>query len=165
MFQVDFDPTAISFEQLLDVFWEEHDPCARSWSKQYQAILFYGDETQRRVAEASAAKVADRLGRAVRTELRQLDRFYLAEDYHQKYALRRQRKLTADLRKLYPGEQAFVNSTAAARVNAHLDGHMSFEALRAELAKFGLRAIGVGRLEGVERLQPGAPAGVSAARR
>lgn len=161
MFQVDFDPAVISFAQLLDVFWEEHNPCAQSWSTQYKAILFYKGDAQRRVAEESARKLAADSGRPVHTELRQLDRFYLAEDYHQKYALRAHRKLTADLKKLYPSEAALVNSTAAARVNAHLDGHLTLEAVRAELAKLGLRAIGTRQLDGIER----APAAASAAAR
>lgn len=165
MFQVDFDPAVVSFAKLLDVFWAEHDPCAGSWSTQYKTILFYADDGQRRVAESSAAKVAKRLGRPVRTELRKLERFFLAEDYHQKYALRRHRKLTADLKKLFPTETAFVDSTAAARVNAHLDGHLSLAELRSELAKLGLRAVGTRQLEGVERAKPEPVRGSPAARR
>lgn len=141
----------ITFAELCDVFWSEHDPCRASWSSQYESILFYADEQQRETAEQSAARVAEKLGKPVRTSLRALERFYRAEDYHQKYALRRNRELTQALMAIYPGEVAFAESTAAAKVNAHLDGHLTLEALRRELAALGLRAVGERRLEGVER--------------
>jgi peptide-methionine (S)-S-oxide reductase len=151
VFQVDYDPTVVSFARLLDVFWSMHDPCRAAWSTQYAAILFYHDDEQRRDAEQSVRAVEARTQRPVQTELRKLDRFYLAEDYHQKYALRRNRKLVTDLLAIFPDEAALVESTAAARINAHLDGHLSLADLRAELERLGLRAVGEERLTGVER--------------
>lgn len=153
VFQVDFDPGVISFAQLLEVFWDVHAPCSGQWSTQYKAILFHHDDAQKQVAETSRKRLQERLGKPITTELKRLDRFYVAEDYHQKYGLRRNRILTADLMAIYKSEKAFADSTAATKVNAHLAGHLSYAELRDELAALGLRAVGARRLERIERAE------------
>lgn len=166
VFQLDFDPARISFRDLLAAFWDEHDPCRAAWSRQYAAILFYHGDAQREAALASVAKLQERLGRPVRTELRALDRFYRAEDYHQKYSLRRHRALTAELRRLFSTEREFVDATAVAKVHAWVDGHLSYEALVRELEAVGWRAVGQGaKLERIERIEQIEPAAETATRR
>lgn len=136
--QVDFDPKAISFAELVDLFWASHDPTRGAWSTQYAAILFYESEEQRQIALDSRDRVAAGLGRAVQTEVRPLDRFYRAEDYHQKYRLRHVRDLMAEFRQMYPVDVDFVDSTAAARVNGYLDGYGTAAQLEAEVGDLGL---------------------------
>jgi peptide-methionine (S)-S-oxide reductase len=133
------------------VFWQEHDPCSPQRSTQYRAILFYDGEAQRAAAEASLRDVAKSFTHQVQTELRPAGVFYRAEDYHQKYTLRRHHRLTADLKRLYPTEREFEDATAVARVHAYVDGHLDLPALRRELAMLGLRAVGKNRLQGIER--------------
>jgi peptide-methionine (S)-S-oxide reductase len=92
--EVRFDPTKVSYGQLLKVFFSiAHDPTTRDRQgpdvgKQYRSVIFYANEEQKRVAEAyirqlDAAKVFDK---PIVTEVTPLDRFYEAEDYHQDYA-------------------------------------------------------------------------------
>lgn len=93
--QVVFDPKIISYEDLLRLFWEHHDPAQGMGQKgdlgtQYRSLIFYADETQRRAAEASRAAYqavmaqgADR--RTITTEIRPLAPFYYAEVDHQQY--------------------------------------------------------------------------------
>jgi peptide-methionine (S)-S-oxide reductase len=94
--EVRFDPTKMSFGQILKVFFSiAHDPTTRDRQgpdvgRQYRSVIFFADDEQRRVAEAyikqlDAAKVFDR---PIVTELVPLDRFYPGEDYHQDYAAR-----------------------------------------------------------------------------
>ena len=64
--------------------------------------------------------------------------FYLAEDYHQKYYLRRQRVLAQDFGRAYPNEADFINSTAVMRVNGLLGGHGDFAKLQQDVADYGL---------------------------
>lgn len=150
-FQVDFDPARIPFERLLEEFWSAHDPTAGSYCAQYAAILFVHDDRQERLAKESKARLEERIGTRVATEIRRLDRFWNAEDYHQKYALRSARGVMVSLRALFPDEASFRESTAAAKVNAHLAGDLSLEDLRRELDALGLRAEGGTRLAGVSR--------------
>lgn len=83
--QITFDPTIISFETLLDVFWHMHDPKTLNQQgndigPQYRSAIFYHDEEQKRIAEASKKKVAGAV-----TEIVPFTAFYPAEDYHQDY--------------------------------------------------------------------------------
>ena len=83
------------------------------------------------------------LGRPVVTRIELLDRFYPAEDYHQKYRLRNTPALMQEFKAMYPADADFVESTAAARVNGYLDGSgTGCGNLRAEIGSFGLSESG-----------------------
>lgn len=135
---MDFDPERLSYEELLEVFWTEHDPTARAYSTQYKAMVLAGSDAQYEAAVRSRDEIATRKGRPVLTEVRRLERFYVAEDYHQKYALRRDRVLSADLHAHYPDEADFRESTAAARLNGYAYGLGSTLQLEREIASLGL---------------------------
>jgi peptide-methionine (S)-S-oxide reductase len=90
--QVTFDPSVISFKEILEVFFTAHDPTTLNRQggdvgTQYRSVIFYHDEEQKRVAkqvidEINAAKIYDA---PVVTEVAPLTEFYIAEDYHQEY--------------------------------------------------------------------------------
>lgn len=140
--QIDFDPEKISYDELLDVFWASHDPRRSAWSAQYKAAVFVHDDGQRRIAEAGRDRVRSALGRTVRTEILEAERFYLAEGYHQKYRLQGVRELSAEFAEMYPRVRDFVDSTAAARVNGYLDGYGSPERVARDLDRLGLTEAG-----------------------
>ena len=137
MFQVDFDASQISYEALLERFWASHDPTSPRWSAQYRNLILVADPEQRRLALASRAAQADALGQEVRTPVEELTTFTRAEDYHQKFVLRQYDDVLADLRRLHPGE-TFVDTTAAARLNAYLSGYGEPERLEGDLERFAL---------------------------
>jgi peptide-methionine (S)-S-oxide reductase len=92
--RVIFDPQQVSFEQLLQVFWESHDPTqgmrqGNDVGTQYRSCIYWHDESQRTLAERSAAAYGAKLQAAgygqVTTEIRAAPTFYYAEDYHQQY--------------------------------------------------------------------------------
>jgi peptide-methionine (S)-S-oxide reductase len=89
-----FDPEQISYETLLKVFWEGHDPTqgmrqGNDRGTQYRSAVYYADDAQRELAEATAKSYGGALQAArygdVTTEIRPLSHFYYAEDYHQQY--------------------------------------------------------------------------------
>ena len=90
--QITFDPHVISFSELLDVFWRTHDPTTlnrqgNDVGPQYRSAIFYHDEGQKKIAEASF-KATDASGLwpdPLVTEIKPFINFYKAEDYHQKY--------------------------------------------------------------------------------
>lgn len=102
------------------------------------SAIFWHDAEQRRLAVASRDAGSRRLGREIYTEILPADAFHLAEDYHQKYMLRRSPELMADFAAMYPDAAGFVASTAAARVNGYLGGWGTAAALAAEIEGFGL---------------------------
>jgi len=90
--QVMYDPTQITYEQLLDYFWRHIDPTDAGGQfvdrgSQYRSVIFYADETQRHIAELSKGQleVAGRFGKPIATEILPLTAFYPAEAYHQDY--------------------------------------------------------------------------------
>lgn len=136
--QIDFDPEKIPYERLLDIFWASHDPTTKSWSRQYKAVIFYHDEEQKKLATATRDRLAAKLGTKIHTEILPYEGFYLAEPYHQKYRLRSVRDIMAEYSAMYPLDDDFVNSTAAARVNGYLGGYGSPELVKSEIGELGL---------------------------
>ncbi len=136
--QIDYDPSRISYENLLDVFWQSHNPAKPPWSRQYKAAVFYHSEAQKRLAQESKDRAAARIKREIRTEIIPFSKFYLAEPYHQKYRLQQHGDFMREFKAMYPEAADFVSSTAAARVNGYLGGHGTLAQLEAELNGFGL---------------------------
>jgi peptide-methionine (S)-S-oxide reductase len=92
--RVVFDPSKVSFDELLRVFWENHDPTqgmrqGNDVGTQYRSGIYVEDAEQQKVAEASRAAyqaVLTKAGHdAITTEIAPLGEFYYAEDYHQQY--------------------------------------------------------------------------------
>jgi peptide-methionine (S)-S-oxide reductase len=88
--QIEYDPKKISYAQLLDVFWQAHDPTTLNRQgadrgTQYRSIILYHDEHQKQVAEASKKAAAGQFKDPIVTEIVPLTKFYKAEGYHQNY--------------------------------------------------------------------------------
>src|SRR5512139_3348159 len=95
--QIDYDPTRISYRDLLDIFWQSHTPTRRSWSRQYASIIFYQDEEQKRLAIETRDREEERRGTKIHTQILPYSRFHLAEAYHQKYHLQQEGRLMREL--------------------------------------------------------------------
>jgi peptide-methionine (S)-S-oxide reductase len=89
-----FDPEKVSYEELLKIFWENHDPTqgmrqGNDIGSQYRSAIYTYTEAQMRAAEASRDAFAEVLASAgygkITTEIRRAPEFYFAEDYHQQY--------------------------------------------------------------------------------
>ena len=89
--EIAYDPAKVSYQKLLDVFWRNHDPLAKDRQfcdrgDQYRPAIFYHDEEQRKLAEASKKAVQEKFApRVVQTEIVKAGPFTKAEDYHQDY--------------------------------------------------------------------------------
>jgi peptide-methionine (S)-S-oxide reductase len=88
--QVGFDPALISYQEILDIFWQAHDPTTLNrqgpdTGTQYRSAIFWSDETQRDVAEKSRKKMQGKYRDPIVTEVRPLEKFWKAEEYHQNY--------------------------------------------------------------------------------
>ena len=90
--QITFDPKVISFRELLEVFWETHDPTTLNQQgadrgTQYRSVVFYHSEEQKEEATKFKAELNKEnvFGKAVVTEISAFDLFYKAESYHQNY--------------------------------------------------------------------------------
>jgi len=90
--QLSYDPQTISYEELLEIFFNTHDPTTLNRQgadigTQYRSVIFYHDENQKEIAEKTKA-ILDSLkiwDNPIVTELSPFEKFYAAEDYHQNY--------------------------------------------------------------------------------
>jgi peptide-methionine (S)-S-oxide reductase len=94
--EVVYDPSRVSYDDLLKVFWENHDPTTLNrqgpdWGHQYRSAIFFHTPEQEAAALASKAKLdgSGRYRRPIVTEITPASKFYLAEDYHQQYLEKR----------------------------------------------------------------------------
>lgn len=140
--QIDFDPEEISYAELLEIFWDNHNPTWQSWSRQYRNILFYHNEEQKKLAEEWRDRIESKKGRKVTTDIVPYMGFYFAEDYHQKHTLRRYYDLLQEFTDMYPATEGIVSSTAAARVNGYLAGEGKCNDLEKEIGMLGLSEAG-----------------------
>jgi peptide-methionine (S)-S-oxide reductase len=88
--QIVYDPKVVSYEKLLETFWEAHDPTTLNSQgpdsgTQYRSIILYGSETQKAAAEKSKAEAQKHFTKPIVTEIVPLTKFYKGEDYHQNY--------------------------------------------------------------------------------
>jgi methionine-S-sulfoxide reductase len=90
--QIIYDPTKISYDQLLDIYWRQIDPTQADGQftdsgPSYRAAIFYGNDGEKKIAEASKEKLArsGKFNKPIVTEILPAMKFYPAEPYHQKY--------------------------------------------------------------------------------
>ncbi|HEY9772952.1 MAG TPA: peptide-methionine (S)-S-oxide reductase MsrA [Planktothrix sp.] len=98
--EVEFDPAQISYEQLLDTFWKEHDPTTLNRQgpdvgDQYRSAIFYTTPEQEQQAKASKERIAasGKFAKPIVTQVEPASDFYRAEDYHQQYLAKRGNKV------------------------------------------------------------------------
>jgi len=82
--EIEFDPDEISYLELLRHFFDEHDPSIEQ-KTQYKSIIFYHDSEQKKLAENASEEYREQSGKEPLTEVRALETFYPAEEYHQQY--------------------------------------------------------------------------------
>jgi len=145
--QVDYDPTQISYKEILDLFWDGHNPTGPQYTRQYISIIFYHDEDQEKVGLESKEAREKVLGAEINTLIIPYTHFYLAEDYHQKYFLQGDSSLSSEVKGYFEEFQEFVNSTAAARLNGIVGGYANPELLESELSEYGLSDSGMNNLQ------------------
>ena len=92
--QIEFDPKIVPYEKLLEVFWTVHDPTQKNMQgpdvgTQYRSAIFYHTEEQKKIAEKSLQKEQKHHKEKIATEITKANTFYKAEEYHQKYLMKK----------------------------------------------------------------------------
>lgn len=136
--QIDFAPEQISWEHVLELFWRGHQPQFESTSLQYRAAIWYADDRQLEIINASRERLERESGCATKTPILPAEAFWRAEDYHQKYGLQRHDRVMKTLREMYPEFDDFVDSTASARLNGFASGWGDRVLFSAEAESYGI---------------------------
>ena len=94
--QIEYNPNIISYQDLLDHFWKIHDPTQKNRQgpdigTQYKSIVFYHNEEQKTIAEKSKKELnkKNKFKNGIQTDIKEAESFYEAEEYHQKYFLKK----------------------------------------------------------------------------
>lgn len=114
--QVVYDPSKVSYDQLLDVFWRNIDPTDpegqfADQGSQYRTVIFYHTDEQKKAAEASKQRLAasEKFAKPIATQVEPFAAFYPAEDYHQDY--HKKNPLRYNLYKQDSGRAGFLKKT------------------------------------------------------
>lgn len=98
--QIEYDPAQVSYEELLEIFWNCHDPTQLNRQgpdrgEQYRSVIFYHTPAQQKAAQTSKEKLqqSGKYEKEIVTQIQPAGEFYLAEDYHQQYLEKKRRKL------------------------------------------------------------------------
>jgi peptide-methionine (S)-S-oxide reductase len=88
--EVEYDPSKVSYEELLEVFWNNHDPTQLNRQgpdvgTQYRSVIFFYTPEQEDAARASKEKAQSKFKNPIVTEIKPASEFYRAEEYHQRY--------------------------------------------------------------------------------
>jgi methionine-S-sulfoxide reductase len=144
--QIEYDPNTILYNELLDIFFKNHNPYVKPYGSQYKSIVFYHDQEQKNIYEEYIQSLDNK--KKLYTELREYNNFYIAEFYHQKYRLQSYSRLMSELREIYPDDEDFINSTLVARMNYYVGTQKGGELFEKEKDNYGLREDLVQWLEG-----------------
>ncbi|AEK19856.1 peptide-methionine (S)-S-oxide reductase MsrA [Methanococcus maripaludis] len=92
--KIDYDSEIISYDELLDLFWNNHNPTTpnkQGWDvgEQYSSYIFYFDDEQKLIAEKSLEKMQENTDLKIVTIIKKAGSFYPAEEYHQKYFMKK----------------------------------------------------------------------------
>lgn len=94
--QIEYNPDQVSYEQLLNIFWENHNPTevnrqGPDIGTQYRSVIFYHNDEQKNIAEKSKAALdaSGKWSRPIATSIEPAKNFYKAEEYHQRYLEKR----------------------------------------------------------------------------
>ncbi|MCR2804089.1 peptide-methionine (S)-S-oxide reductase MsrA [Paenibacillus soyae] len=137
---VEFAPALLPFRQIVNVFWDRHNPYNINDYKgrQYQSLLLYEDETQRADIETVLEERRKKGLERPDTEIRTFSTFYPAEERHQKYYLKRFPHAFETVMSIFGEHDAFNDSTLAARLNGLAKGYTSLERIKAEIGTWNM---------------------------
>lgn len=118
-----YNPEIVSYEELVNYYIEITEVNNRPISGQYRYIIFYDNETQKEHIKEVEAK--QREAEEIYFDVKELDKFFVAEDYHQKYQVRSNEKLYNKLMEIFKNEQSFIDSHIATKLNSFRSGFIN----------------------------------------
>ncbi len=135
--EIDFDPSIISFTDILDVFWRIHNPNRGNYrGRQYLSLLLYHNVDQKRTINEKKAELEKDSPEEIRTEIAAYNGFTLAEERHQKYFLKRYPNAIEQMSELFPNKDEFLQATITARLNGFVKGYCRMSDLREEISNW-----------------------------
>jgi peptide-methionine (S)-S-oxide reductase len=120
--QVDFDPTVVTYRDLLEEIFQQHDPQTQPSKTQYQNVVFASTDTRRAAIDAVLSATGETI-ESIETRIEELSQFYPAENYHQKYRLRSASSFLSVFDEAGYADEDIRDSPIAAKLNGYVAGH------------------------------------------
>jgi len=130
--KVIYDPEIISYQELLNIFWENHNHTQKSYSKQYKSIIFCNNNKEEDTVLKFLENKKLEVNKKIYIDIQEIDEFYPAEQYHQKYLFKRNKNMYQQVIELFSGKYKFEDSRIAARLNAYSAGFLTFTEIKKE---------------------------------
>ncbi|XP_011502228.1 PREDICTED: peptide methionine sulfoxide reductase [Ceratosolen solmsi marchali] len=135
---IEYDPEVITYKQLLNLFWNNHEYGLTKFVKrQYISLILYHNDEQRILAEKSRDYLQREKNEKFITEISPFRKFYPAEDYHQKYRLQQHPWLLENIG-LKGGSEDLRNCPLAAKLNGYLVGVATLDEFERQVPSLGL---------------------------
>ena len=131
--RISYDPEQISWSDLLDIYWESHNPNSRAASKQYSSIIFVNDSHQEKTVQKFLDKKKEITAKEVYTTTQKLDKFHEAEDYHQNYVFSQDLNLKQFRKSLLNAGERLTYSRLLTKLNAYSQGELEKKKMIEEL--------------------------------
>ena len=153
--EIDFDPSVISYDEILRQFWANHYPNRGNYKgRQYISLLRYHGDRQKESIDRVKREMEKELGEPIETDIAAFGNFTPAEERHQKYYLKRYPNTLEQLQDLFPKPEHLVDSTFAARLNGFVKGYGKLQGLKSEIASWNIdeenRGILLNKLETIK---------------
>lgn len=145
--QLDYDPSIITYQELVQQFFSNHNPNRKPYrDREYISIILFYNEEQREIAEEEKKKQEKMAAMPIQTEISPYKGFTLAEDRQQKWHIKRNKTAMEELKRLYPSEEALLNSTLVARMNGLAKGYGSVRDVENEISRWNIDKVDQNRL-------------------
>ncbi|GIY73248.1 hypothetical protein CDAR_572661 [Caerostris darwini] len=126
---IDYNPEIVSYENLLKLFWKNHDPIEPN-KRQYRSVIFYRDDEEKGLASESKKEMEKVSKSPILTAIEPFNKFYNAEDYHQKYYLQTHHTKLFNSLGIKPKD--LVDSTIAAKLNGYVVGENTIDSFHSD---------------------------------
>ena len=137
--RISYDPEIINFAELLEIFWEAHNPLTRAPSTQYRSIIFYDSPEQKKTAYHFWEQKKEAADSEVYTQIKALKKYFEAEDYHQNYFVQQNEKLKEYFPRLKKQGEVLTFSSLLTRLNAYCADFLDGESVKNILEKSYLK--------------------------
>ena len=127
--EIDYDPDAITYDELIDIFFESHNETLRPYDQRVKSLIFYRNDDEREIAKAKLDEVRARTpeNESVYTELKAFEVFYLAEPEHQNRSLKLEVSLYKELEQMFRSEDKILLSILVSKLNGYIYGYGDME--------------------------------------
>lgn len=147
VFEVDYDPEILSYEDLVTLYFSIYDATARPFSQRVTSVIYYRNTEEQALAEKVKSSVEAQSEKGIFTILRPIDTFYLAEAKHQLSYLKQEVSLYGEVEAMFGDQDRLLLSILASKLNGFIAGYGSTQEIDDVLEQSSLSAASLERLD------------------